>query len=113
MTVGKVPWRDTPLVTLLTKLCEDLGVSQRELARRARTSQSVISKLEANTAGVRLEVAQRIAGAFGVDTMRGTTVTIFDQMFAQVGKQYRLREFVLRDDLRTVLRGAALLESAG
>lgn len=102
MTLGTKPWSGMPRQLLLTKMLEQEEISQRELARRVGTSQSVISKLEANQAGVREELARLIADAFGPDIGEG--ITLFEQMFARAGKQFRLREHVWAAEIRDTMR---------
>lgn len=46
---------------------EAAGLSQRELARRAGTTQAVISRIEMGSVGATLTTLNRIAGSLGVD----------------------------------------------
>jgi len=52
---------------LVREARESAGLSQRELARRAGTTQAVISRIEMGSVGATLTTLQRIATSLGVD----------------------------------------------
>src|SRR5260370_41652633 len=60
-------WQQIDLALLVREMREDAGFTQTELAKKVRTTQSVIARLEdAEYAGHSLTMLERIAAACGV-----------------------------------------------
>jgi predicted transcriptional regulator len=57
----------TPVSRLLARARRGAGLTQRELARRARTSQSVVARIESGTVSPSFETLQRLVRSAGFE----------------------------------------------
>jgi ribosome-binding protein aMBF1 (putative translation factor) len=63
------PYRELRRIVLIRRA--ELGISQRELARRMGTSSSVVSRLERGEHNVSMETMRKLAGALGLELTIG------------------------------------------
>ena len=105
---------------LLRSARERAGLSQRELARRAGTAQSVIARIELGRTKPALETLERIMGAAGFRLSLGLVPLLRADLLDEVARilamtpEARLREVAdaartaatVRRDLRREKRGA-------
>jgi transcriptional regulator with XRE-family HTH domain len=80
----------SPIADLLFQTRRGAGLSQRELARRAGTAQSVVARIEAGTTSPTWETLTRLLAAAGFDLSATVRPADESHMLADVARILRL-----------------------
>ena len=97
--------RSTP-ATLLRRALQTAGLTQRALARRAGTAQSVVARIERGQTSPSWETLSRLLGAAGFElrTELGRRPARRSHMFADVARILSLSSEQRLDEVRNVSR---------